>query len=172
MATQDLISLNENESLRFSFINPENCQAVWMSGDEYRILVDAKKSNSNMTLIHAYVPPTGGPPSHFHSDEDELFFVLEGHLNIMADGVTKEVGPGECVYVARKTPHAFYNKGTSAAKMLIFYTPAGVEEFFLAAGKPAIAGHEPPSVNQLDTAREVEIASHHNITNAQHIERG
>lgn len=56
--------------------------------------------------------------------------------------------------------------------MPIFYMPVGIEAFFLAAGKPVIAGHEPPSANQLDTAREVEIASHHNITNTQHIERG
>ncbi|CDH00279.1 cupin domain-containing protein [Xenorhabdus bovienii] len=155
----------ESSQAKYSFIQPRSGAKVWMSGDEYQILIDAQSSDNTMTLIDAFVPPAGGPPAHLHNDVDELFVVLEGELEIMADGVVQSVRPGGCVFIRRNVIHAFFNRTEKPAKMLIFYAPAGVEKFFLAAGKPVIDGAAPPPAEKLSTAREIEIASCHNISN-------
>lgn len=151
---------------RYSFLPPGLGPKVWMSGDEYQILLDAKSSGNTMTLIDAVVPPSGGPPVHSHDDIDELFVVLDGELEIMTDNVVHKVKAGGRVFVRRTVPHAFINRTSNPARMLIFYTPAGVEEFFLAAGQPAIEGITPPPADEESTRREIQIASHHHITNS------
>ncbi|KUM04305.1 cupin domain-containing protein [Chromobacterium subtsugae] len=141
-------------------------QRVWMSGDEYRILLDAAHSAGTMTLLDALVPPAGGPPEHAHADVDELFVVLDGELEIMADGAKYQVGPGGRVFVRRGTPHAFHNRSADPVRMLIFYTPAGVEEFFLAAGVPAQDGLPPPPADEESTARAIEAGLRFQVSQA------
>ncbi|KER05056.1 cupin domain-containing protein [Photorhabdus temperata] len=154
------------ENVRHTYLPAGAGPKVWMSGDEYHILLDAKGSGGTMTLLDALVPPTSGPPIHSHKDVDELFFVLDGELEIMADGVLHQVKAGGRVFVKQGIPHAFINRTSSPVHMLIFYTPGGIEEFFLAAGQPAINGIAPPAANEESTAREIEIASHHSISQA------
>ncbi len=42
---------------------------------------------------------------HAHDDEDELFFVLAGHLRIEMEAVTIELGEGEAYVVPRGVRH-------------------------------------------------------------------
>jgi quercetin dioxygenase-like cupin family protein len=158
--------LPRNE-LRWSFLPPGFGSKVWMSGDEYQILLDPKNSGNTMTLIDALVPPGGGPPEHSHTDVDELFFVLDGELEITVDDDVHQVKAGGRVFVGRTVPHAFRNRTGSPVRMLIFYTPAGVEEFFLAAGRPAVEGVSPPGADEETTAREIKIASRHHVAQAR-----
>lgn len=154
------------EAARFSFLQPDTGATVWMSGDEYRILLDGQGSGGTMTLIDATVPPGGGPPVHSHADADELFVVLHGALEISADDTVQTVKAGGRVFVRRNVPHAFFNRTDQPAQMLIFYTPAGVEEFFLTAGRPALDGEPPPPVDAASTAREIAVSTRHGITQA------
>jgi len=151
---------------RFTFLDPEAGPKVWMSGDSYRVVVDAAASAGTMTLLDAVVPPGGGPPMHAHEDVDELFYVVEGALEITADGVSRTVEPGGRVFVRRQVPHAFRNNTDRDARMLIFYTPAGIETFFLEAGRPAVEGEAPPPSDDETLAREIEIAARHRIAQA------
>ncbi|AWK40878.1 cupin domain-containing protein [Photorhabdus sp. RW14-46] len=82
------------EDVRHTYLSAGSGPKVWMSGDEYHILLDAKSSGGMMTLLDALVPLTSGPPIHTHKDVDELFFVLDGELEIMADGVLHQVTAG------------------------------------------------------------------------------
>ncbi|QRI92986.1 cupin domain-containing protein [Delftia lacustris] len=151
----------------YRFISQASQRTVWMSGDEYRIRLGARESANGMTLIEAIVPPGGGPPVHAHEDTDELFVIQEGELRFTVDGIEKQVAAGDCVFVGRSVPHAFFNPTAWPARMLLFYTPAGAEEFFLAAGVPAIAGQAPPAVDPVSRAREIAVAARHGITQAR-----
>ncbi|WP_265286649.1 cupin domain-containing protein [Verminephrobacter eiseniae] len=165
--THDPISAAND--FRHSSLEAGAGEKVWMSGDEYQILLDAKNSGGAMTLINALVPPGGGPPTHAHGDVDELFFVVDGELEIIVDEVPHRVTAGGRVFVRRNVPHAFMNRTSAPARMLIFYTPGGVEEFFLAAGRPAINGVAPPPSTEESRAREVKVASGHHIAPATEI---
>lgn len=147
------------EEVAASFLNPVDAKRVWMSGDEYSILIDAKASGGMMTLIGALVPPGGGPPVHVHLDKDELFVVTHGSLDIVVDGSDCRVNEGGRVFVPRGVPHAFTNRTSAPARALLFFTPGGIEEFFLAAGIPAVEGEAPPTSTPESVAREVAVAA-------------
>ncbi|TQI81263.1 hypothetical protein FHU10_3828 [Serratia fonticola] len=150
--------------IRQTYLPAGSGPKVWMSGDEYQILLDAQSSDNTMTLIDALIPPGSGPPMHLHDNVDELFFVQVGELDIMVDDVTHQVKAGGRVFVKRGVPHAFTNRSDQVARMLIFYTPGGIEAFFLAAGQTAIEGVTPPEVTEESQIREINIASYHHIS--------
>lgn len=159
--------LPTQSDLRYSLLASETGTKVWMSGDEYRILLDGVRSGNAMTLIDALVPPSAGPPEHAHADVDELFFLLDGELEFTLDGDRRLLKTGEGVFVRRTVPHAFRNCSERSARMLLFYTPSGAEDFFLAAGRPAIDGQAPPAVDEENRTREIQVASAHGISQAE-----
>src|SRR5688500_19633671 len=88
-------------------------KAYWVVGDLYTILASGEDTGGAYALIHAVVPPGGGPPPHTHSREDEAFYVLEGELAFHADGREFAATPGAWVTLARGSLHSFRNTGTT-----------------------------------------------------------
>jgi len=78
----------------------------------------------------AVVPPNGGPPFHIHQHEDETFYVLEGTPTFRLGDDTIVAGPGDFVNVPKGTPHCFHNASDAPVRMILTFTPAGIERFF------------------------------------------
>ncbi len=100
-----------------------------------------------LTLFENVIPPGEGPPLHTHAHEDEAWYVLEGRLRFRLGEATSEARPGAFVFVPRGTAHAFRNDDDAPARILVLFTPAGMERFFerhaaLAGGPvdPAVFG--------------------------------
>jgi mannose-6-phosphate isomerase-like protein (cupin superfamily) len=119
-------------------------RAYWVVGDLYTILASGEDTGGAYALIHALVPPGGGPPPHIHSREDEAFYVLEGELSIHADGKDSHATPGMWVTLAKGSLHSFRNTSTTTAKMLILVTPSGLENYFAEVGQEATDRSAPP----------------------------
>ncbi|HEV8208871.1 MAG TPA: cupin domain-containing protein, partial [Vicinamibacterales bacterium] len=49
----------------------------------------------------------GGPPKHFHLEEDEWFYCLEGEYIVEVGSQRFELKPGTSVLGPRRVPHAF-----------------------------------------------------------------
>ena len=86
----------------------------------------------------------GGPPRHFHYDQEEFFHVLKGRYVFEVGDDRFEAGPGDSLLGPRRVPHTFMFLGEGDGKLLIAYQPAGkMESFFTAlaehAGIPAPA---------------------------------
>jgi uncharacterized cupin superfamily protein len=94
-------------------------------------------------LIDMHVPTGGGPPPHRH-DFEEMFTLLEGELEFTFRGETSTVRAGSTVNIPANAPHAFKNVSDAAVRMLCMCTPAGQEEFFLAAGDLVDSRTAPP----------------------------
>ena len=109
-------------------------------GDLYRFLVTGAETGGAYFAMEAIVPPGGGPPPHTHRDEDETFYVLEGRCDFLLGGETITGGPGDFVNVPRGTVHSFRNGGAETARMVLTFTPAGMEHFFEATLEPAPNG--------------------------------
>jgi quercetin dioxygenase-like cupin family protein len=43
-------------------------------------------------------------PEHQHPQE-QIIHILSGRMRVMADGATRELGPGESYYLASNAPH-------------------------------------------------------------------
>ena len=73
----------------------------------------------------------GGPPKHFHLEEDEWFDCLEGEYIVEVGSQRYELKPGTSVLGPRRVPHAFAFVGNTPGRLLIGFTPAGrMEQFF------------------------------------------
>jgi Cupin domain len=71
------------------------------------------------------------PPRHFHFEQDEWFYSVEGDYVVEIDGVRHELSTGDSILAPRRLPHAFAFAGTGVGRLLAGFTPAGrMEEFF------------------------------------------
>lgn len=139
-------------------INPAGQGSILRAfGEEVTILLDAKQTGGQFTLVTTITPPGGGPPPHFHENEDELLHVLEGRVSFLVDGKWTETTPGATVFAPRKSVHTFKNVGDRPSKLLVQITPSGFENFFAAA---AIEFAKPGGP---DMSRAAMIASEHGI---------
>lgn len=99
----------------------------------YTILVSGEQTGGAYTMIDMLVP-AGGPPPHRH-DFEEIFYVLEGELDITFRGEVHRVGPGHTINIPANAPHGFVVASATPARFLCICLPAGQEEFFKLAGE-------------------------------------
>jgi quercetin dioxygenase-like cupin family protein len=112
-------------------------------GGIYRFVITALQTGSTVFAFEATEPPGGGPPLHIHTREEEFFFVLEGEFTFWLDGQVAKRSAGEAAFVPRGMPHCFRNCSDKPARMLILFTPGGIEGFF-EYGTPLADGSAPP----------------------------
>ena len=82
--------------------------------------------------VHDNTIPPGspGPRPHLHRHHEEAFYVLEGELTVRV-GPRKIVAPaGSFVVVPRGVVHQPSNPGTQPTRVLLIFSPAGMERFF------------------------------------------
>jgi quercetin dioxygenase-like cupin family protein len=73
----------------------------------------------------------GGPPKHFHVEEDEWFYCLAGDYIVEVGTQRYELKPGDSVLGPRGVPHTFAFVGNTPGRLMVGFTPAGrVEQFF------------------------------------------
>lgn len=99
-------------------------------GDQYEFRVTGEQSGGSTFILHAEVPPGGGPPPHIHTRESESYYVEAGELLFSLGEETKTVKAGDVVHIPKGTVHTFTNKGTTLAKMMVVFAPAGMEGWF------------------------------------------
>src|SRR5690606_14549050 len=92
----------------------------------------------------AEVPPEPGPPPHLHTREDEMFYVLEGELTVMLDGVVSKAPAGTTIILPRNIKHTFWNESGHMARALVLASPAPIEAFFREIGQRVLTDDESP----------------------------
>jgi quercetin dioxygenase-like cupin family protein len=100
-------------------------------GDRYVVLASGEQTGGAYCLLEATVPPGSGPPPHYHTREEESFYVIEGEITFTVDGKTVVGTPGTFVQIPRTVPHAFKNNPDKPAQMLIQCVPAGFDAFIM-----------------------------------------
>ena len=93
------------------------------------IRVSAEDSGGAMTVMEE-VPPMVDTPLHVHSNEDELFYIVEGEHNVTVGDEEHRLGPGDALFAPRGVPHAQRRVEPGVGRELIVFTPGGMEQFF------------------------------------------
>lgn len=103
----------------------------------------------NMLAVECRFAPGFDVGAHLHATHEEIFYVLEGEVELFAFEPTvrtSEPGswtnwesssgekvaratPGSVLYVPRGTPHGFRNPGLVPMRFLLVATPAGHEHY-------------------------------------------
>ena len=101
--------------------------------------------------VHDNTIPPGspGPRPHIHRRHEETFYVLEGELTVRV-GPRNIVAPaGSFVVVPRGVVHQPSNPGMQPTRVLLVFSPAGMDRFFEEAAEermPLAAVPEDPVV--------------------------
>ncbi len=136
-----------------------------VAGDRVVILLDGNDTHGQYTVMEATLPPGAGPPPHVHTREDETFLVLAGEVTFYLGDKTVQLKGGEFILASRGIPHHFKNTGAQETILLESASPAGIERFFEATGKPlATRLDSPVPVTAEDISRMRAIAPEFGIT--------
>ncbi|MGN9908978.1 quercetin 2,3-dioxygenase [Phytohabitans sp. LJ34] len=146
------MSLHLQSGKQAQYVPAGEGPSVWtFLGDRYTVKASKESTGGPLGLLEALVEPGSGPPLHIHRNEDEAFYLLEGELELQANGDTFIAQPGSFIYIPRGAPHAFKNVSESTVKMLGFFLPGGFEQFFLDIGHPVVPGEpQPPGIEYTD----------------------
>lgn len=138
-------------------------ERLWIVGDDMEIKATGEDTGGQLALFDIVARPGGGPPPHTHANEDEFWYVVEGEFEILQGDRTVRLGPGGYAYVPRGMLHRFENVGDQDARVLVGFTPAGMEGFFRAAGTPAVEGGTPPPLGPEEIERSRQAALEHGM---------
>ena len=72
----------------------------------------------------------GGPARHLHIEQDEWFYVIEGHFVIEIGDEKFTLATGDSVLAPRQIPHVWAHVGDAQGRILITFRPAGEMEAF------------------------------------------
>lgn len=86
-------------------------------------------------------------PLHSHSQEDEVWYVLEGEIAFVLGDQTCLAGPGSFIYVPRGTPHTFQVK-SETARWFGLGLDGRLDQWFFETGAPAQSLTLPPPATQ------------------------
>jgi len=99
-------------------------------GGDIVFAVRGDETNGRVTALETIAAAGEGPPFHTHAHEDECLVVLEGIVRFRLRDDVETAPPGSFVYVPRGVPHTWENAGATPARMLVLFTPSGMERFF------------------------------------------
>lgn len=100
------------------------------AGGPLAFKVRGEHTNGTLTALENAIAPGDGPPLHTHANEDQAWYVLEGELRFRLGAELRGAPAGTFVFVPRGTPHCFQNVGRGSARVLVLFTPSGMERFF------------------------------------------
>ncbi len=140
-----------------AIVAPDGAKVLHAFGEEVKIHLEGDRTAGNLTMWTEITPPGGGPPPHYHLNEDETFHVLEGRIAFLLDGKWHEVGPGGAAFMPRGVIHTFKNVGDRPSRMLLTTTPSGFEKFFARCAAEFAKPSGP------DMSRIIEIGAEHGI---------
>lgn len=127
------------------------------AGGPATIKARASTTNGSITVIENVIGVGQGPPRHRHLAEDELFYVLEGHLRIEAGDDVLDAPVGSLTFIPRGVEHVFQNVADVPTRLLVLFTPAGMERFFEGVAALPDGPPDPTAVREIAGRASMEV---------------
>jgi len=93
------------------------------------------------------LPPGHDGFAHYHDEQDELYFVHSGRVEVEVDGERRELGPGGLFHCESTTPRTIHNPFDEEAVLLVV------------GGKGGYVERDGHLVNEEDAARRASFGS-------------
>jgi quercetin dioxygenase-like cupin family protein len=144
-------------------VEPGEGERIWIVGDTMEFKATGERTGGQLVLLENLTAPGGGPPPHVHTREDEFFYVLDGTFEIRIGDDVHALGPGGFAYVRRGTVHNFRNTAGTPSRILVGFTPSGMEGFFRESGRPASDDGPAPPLDEDEIARTVQAGPKYGV---------
>jgi mannose-6-phosphate isomerase-like protein (cupin superfamily) len=93
--------------------------------------IEGAQTDQRFAVVHHPIAPRAlAAPLHYHYNEDEYSFVLEGTLGALLGNEVMTAGPGAWVFKPRRQWHTFWNAGDTPCHIIEVISPAGFETYF------------------------------------------
>jgi mannose-6-phosphate isomerase-like protein (cupin superfamily) len=107
-----------------------------------------------------YLSPGFGAPPHHQPTEEELWYLLEGELDVRVGTRSALIKAGSFAFIPRDTSHTFKNNGQAPVRLLAWNAPAGHERAFEAMRAKAEQGITAfPELREVFRAHEIVLHS-------------
>jgi quercetin dioxygenase-like cupin family protein len=121
-----------------------NGRAFALLGDSITFKDEPDDNGNALILFEHRMRPTHGVPPH-REHNHEAFYVLEGTLELEADGERYRLGPGEFLSLRPGVVHSLHNPGPGMMRTLTLVSPGSQHaRFFSTLGEPIDDPSNPP----------------------------
>jgi quercetin dioxygenase-like cupin family protein len=128
----------------------DSAHEVSRDGRGLRILLPGRATDGSLAIVDCEISEgASGPPLHRHPGSGETFIVVTGRLLVHVEGRLRGLGPGDELHVPRGTAHTFATPPDEGARFLAIHSPAGFEQFHVAAAQRERERGEPLVADEL-----------------------
>jgi len=127
----------------YSLAAGEGLADVWFKTGRVSVKAGRAETGNAFSQIETDDPHGLATSLHVHHNEDESFYVVEGEVTLIVGGERIDLATGDYALAPRGIAHAYIVR-SERARMLVTFSPAGLEEFFVTCGIP-VDGSEPPA---------------------------
>jgi quercetin dioxygenase-like cupin family protein len=121
--------VNDTTTRRVAIRQPQDTEVLKTDSVTMRLLIDSSEAGGTVSHLEVSMDRgADGAAPHFHTISDELFYVSDGELQVLAGDEIITVGAGGSIVMPKLMPHAFGATPDSSARILIALMPA-VERF-------------------------------------------
>ena len=88
-----------------------------------RIIGQETVGARNVEVVLGIIDPGGQAEPHFHTDIEQVIYLLEGRVEVGMRGEKEEMDPGDAVYFPPGEKHQVDVLGDQPARLLVIYAP-------------------------------------------------
>src|SRR5437867_5598716 len=129
---------------RATVIQPTEGASFWRASQRPRGS-EAHTRYDDLSMGYQTIAPRSRVREHSHGDQIELQICFSGRGRVVVDGVSHPLVPGTACFLGYDVKHEIINETDEELVMLWLVSPAGLEDFFKAIGRPRTAGDPAPA---------------------------
>ena len=135
--------MSNGKSPQHIILSNQGGRALWHFNALLTFKALTTETNGQYWALEGLADKHMAVPLHAHSQEDEIWYVLEGEITFKVGDETRVGGPCTFVYIPRHVPHTFQIK-SETARWFGFGLSGNLDQWFFETGEPAKALTLPP----------------------------
>ena len=88
-----------------------------------RIIGQETVGARNVEVVLGIIDPEGQAEPHFHTDIEQVIYLIEGRVEVGMRGEKEEMDPGDAVYFPPGVKHQVDVLGDRPVRLLVIYAP-------------------------------------------------
>ncbi len=142
-----------------TYVPPGEGKSFWTPGGHMATFkATSEDTGGAYTITEETWPSQVGPPPHIHHTQEETFYILQGEMEFVTDGITTRATAGSLVRIPKGVLRDYRNVGLEPARVLVLFAPGGFEGFFEEVGELVTDSSAPPE-DPPDVERLVAVAA-------------
>ncbi|MGC4104813.1 MAG: cupin domain-containing protein [Thermomicrobiales bacterium] len=138
--------MNDGPTSVFHVVAPDEAEAWWFLGVKAWIAGSSARTGGAYDLVDFELPPGFGTPLHMHHHSDEVFYLTDGAIRGICNGIEWRAARGDFVWLPKGTKHGYAVDGDTPARILTMTIPGRFDDFVRDVGEPMTnpTGTPPP----------------------------